>query len=195
MKRLGHLNSAVGMNSAIMPQLVTTLSSALAENREEWLRSLQMKQKFAIINEQHSPHFPRAFELLNKTNQFNTTGKRWEVREIEDLFSRGGFLLATWLSDRNADNGLVGLSVVEGDQIVQAVLSCRVFGLGAEINMIRETCKIIFDGHRIVHGIIAPTAKNFASLDIFERCGFSNYDAGVFTSNALPAATAWIELT
>ncbi len=26
MKRLGHLNSAVGMNSAIMPQLVTTLS-------------------------------------------------------------------------------------------------------------------------------------------------------------------------
>ncbi len=163
-------------------------------SREEWLRSLQIKQRVGVISNHESSHFPRAFELLNKTNQFNTTGRRWAGHEIQELFSRGGFLLVTWLSDKSTNNGLIGVAVIENDRITHAVLSCRVFGLGAEIILIREACRAILLSHKVVYGYVVATEKNFASLDIFARCGFQKFDEGQFAASLLPPAPTWIEV-
>ncbi|MDD7960700.1 hypothetical protein PUT90_28520, partial [Klebsiella pneumoniae] len=64
--------------------------------------------------------------MLNKTNQFNTTGKRWELGEIQAFFDKGGEIVYVSLKDSTADNGIVGVTLVRPNRIDQAVLSCRV---------------------------------------------------------------------
>lgn len=74
----------------------------------------------------------RALELLNKTNQFNTTGRRWTAEEFGAFLAHGGQLHAMRAADRLADHGLIGLGLVKDEKLVQMVLSCRVFGLELE---------------------------------------------------------------
>jgi FkbH-like protein len=163
-------------------------------NREEWLHSLQLIQKIDLVRDINSPYFSRASELLNKTNQFNTNGKRWELPEIGELFSHGGFFVVTWLADKNTDNGLIGLAVIDKDRILQVVLSCRVFGLGAEIVLISRACQIILLEHKVAYGTIIKTSKNFASLDVFDKCGFLKTDDFHYETSKLPVTPSWIQL-
>ena len=50
--------------------------------------------------------------MLNKTNQFNTSGKRWTTEEVDQLFGKGGYFLCSFLCDRTVDNGLIGVTVI-----------------------------------------------------------------------------------
>lgn len=92
-------------------------------SRDDWLRALELRCETAKIDSTDHPNFSRAFELLNKTNQFNTTGKRWSIGEIQELFAQGGSMIALFVQDKHVDNGLVGLALIRGDEYVQAVLS------------------------------------------------------------------------
>lgn len=163
-------------------------------SRQDWLMSLKIEQRFECINSIDSPDFPRAFELLNKTNQFNTNGKRWEMRQASELFENGGRFIVTRLFDKHADNGLVGVVILQGNMILQAVLSCRVFGLGAEINMIREACNAILIDHDVIYGSVEPTGKNFVSMDLYERCGFMKLRDGRYEANCAPDWIKWIRV-
>ena len=49
--------------------------------RDDFLASLDLRVEIFPIRSADDPRFGRAFELINKTNQFNTTGKRWSDRE------------------------------------------------------------------------------------------------------------------
>lgn len=170
-------------------------ASANTGNREDWLLSLSLTQRIEPLLETHTPQFTRALELLNKTNQFNTTGRRWTEAEINDFISTGGHLLATWLRDRNGDNGLIGLALIKENIIVQIVLSCRVFGLDVEINLVRSACQRILRSFDLALGVISDTEKNFASRDIFIRCGFELQDNGLYASTSPASAPRWINLT
>ena len=68
-------------------------------SREEFIASLGVSVEKIIISSDESREFARAFELLNKTNQFNTTGKRWSHEEAVRLFSQGGFSHAFKVKD------------------------------------------------------------------------------------------------
>ena len=92
-----------------------------------------MEQRFFVLRGGDSKFFDRAFELINKTNQFNTTGKRWELAEMKRFLETGGVCLVTSLKDKTIDNGIIGAALIKDGEIAQAVLSCRVFGLGAEV--------------------------------------------------------------
>jgi hypothetical protein len=60
-------------------------------SRDSCLRSLEIGIRFAKIRDSRHQRFGRAAELINKTNQFNTTGKRWSganprIRLCTDVF-------------------------------------------------------------------------------------------------------------
>ena len=57
--------------------------------REEFLLSLALRCKMIAIESTSDSRFPRSLELINKTNQFNTTGRRWKAEECERAFSEG----------------------------------------------------------------------------------------------------------
>jgi FkbH-like protein len=180
--------------TALIRAKIKRSESATGVSREEWLKSLDIRQSFARIDHGGHPHFDRAFELINKTNQFNTNGKRWTQPEMAALFEAGGYLLTSSLADRNADNGLTGVVIVRGNVIEQAVLSCRVFNLGAETGMLHEAVRLILAQHETAVGSVVETGRNFVCLDIYERLGFSR-GGDVYATRQPPPFPPWIKLT
>lgn len=161
---------------------------------EEWLASLDLRQTIAVIYGSDHPRFERAFELLNKTNQFNTTGRRWARTEMEALLADGGMLICSMLRDRMADNGMISVLVVHGDEIVQAVLSCRAFKFGAEIAAANLACQLILAGHGQVRGRIVDTGLNKTCHSYFAKLGFEERD-GVWIGAAVPPVPSHLLIT
>lgn len=87
---------------------------------------------------------PRSLELINKTNQFNLTGRRLSQEEwLQWMETPGAFCLSARLRDRFGDFGTI--CVVTGSQhgettmrLKQFVLSCRAFGRGVETLVLGE---------------------------------------------------------
>lgn len=143
-------------------------------SREEFLKSLNLKVVGHIIKSPSDQNFERACELLNKTNQFNTTGRRWTSEEIGRFFAEGGVFHAFKITDRFSAYGLVGLMLIQGNCIRQFVMSCRLVGLDVEQRMLRS----------VVDRIIAPevtaeyakTEKNHLCTDLYAKNGFELQD-------------------
>ncbi|WP_321927994.1 HAD-IIIC family phosphatase [Paraburkholderia guartelaensis] len=182
--------------SARRTELVRAISqreaSADANNgvsREEWLASLQLRQSFFLIKTPQSRHFDRAFELINKTNQFNTTGKRWERSEFEAFISQGGYCVVSSLRDKLIDNGIISVCLINGEKIVQVVLSCRVFGLGAELVVGAIATRLALKSGSEVRAELVDTGRNATCHDYFKRLGFSQTAVGLYsrTANELPS--------
>lgn len=163
-------------------------------SREEWLCSLELKQSNIVIESTDHPNFSRAFELLNKTNQFNTTGKRWTHGEIQELFENGGQMVCVSLKDRMVDNGLVGVSLIAKEKIIQVVLSCRVFGLAVEQAMLNFSTNLILKNHSFVHAIMKDTGKNFTCHNYFTENEFTKNTDGSFTTTAIVSQPSHITI-
>jgi FkbH-like protein len=166
-------------------------------SRDEFLRSLQIRVKFDCIADSAHPKYERAVELLNKTNQFNTTGKRWGLPDLQTLFSSGGILLALTAEDKFGDSGLVSLAVILGDEIVQIVLSCRVFGLSLESALLWRVLEIIRSKHSYteVKAQFLDTGKNKTCSAFYPSNGFVEISGsdGYWQSANDVAWPAWIQ--
>lgn len=163
-------------------------------NGSGWLYGLGLTQNFSVIKDGSDKNYPRAKELLNKTNQFNTTGKRWSEDDLNLFFKSAGIIICTFVKDKLADNGLVGLALIKENTIEQVVLSCRVFGLGIEYGLLRYALDSIFKQYDSASALFNDTGKNFTCRGYLERCGFAKDDAGILrTGNAsLPNYPEWI---
>ena len=162
--------------------------------REEWLKSLNIEQRFYIVDSDVNERFARAFELINKTNQFNTTGKRWQLAEMQEFFNEGGVCLLTSLKDKTVDNGIIGAILIRAGEIVQAVLSCRVFSLGAETGMGSVATAIALKQAAKATGRIVDTGKNFSCHAYFTNLGFEKVDDH-FEAVAACEMPSWITVT
>lgn len=152
-------------------------------SREDWLKALDIRVKFNEIRSVDDVHYARALELLNKTNQFNTTGERWSGNMMDAIFNKNGYMISITAIDKHADNGVVGVAVVQNSSILQVVLSCRVFGLGIEdaflfylVSILRRTKENIFAKE-------VETDRNLVSRSYFARNGFVKGDEGVCILN------------
>ena len=144
------------------------------KSREEFLQSLGLKLRLDAAGSIDDKHFARAFELINKTNQFNTTGRRWAHGEMLALFREGGELLTFTVSDIYSDYGLVGVVVVQGAMIRQWAMSCRVIGLDVELAALAEIQRrMSARGHREARAQLVETEANYLCWDLFSRGGFA----------------------
>ncbi len=131
----------------------------------------------------------RATQLVNKTNQFNTTTLRRTEAEVAALAADpDGLTLQFRLVDKFGDNGIVSvmlLAPVPGDsgedsgqgralELVNWVMSCRVFGRQLEeeaLNILAETARA--RGVAEIRAAFVPTGKNAVIADLFPRLGFA----------------------
>jgi FkbH-like protein len=137
--------------------------------REEFLASLDVRLTLKEFSSCDDAQFPRAFELLNKTNQFNTNGKRWTVEEIADAVAQGIRLFAFEVQDKFTSYGLVGVFIVRESTILQYVMSCRVLGLDVELAAVREVV-LRLGGN--ASACIEETQSNIVSRDVWKKSGF-----------------------
>ena len=173
---------AVDRGTTIKAQIVRE-ETRKSMGHEEFLHSLGVKITPTVLTSTADQKFERCFELLNKTNQFNTTGRRWSSTEINGFLGDGGFLLALNVDDMYTNYGMTGLLLVSGRTVVQFVLSCRVFGMGVENAAIAIVSKLI-DGP--MEGLIQPTAKNQLSQVLFKNLNFTEQSDGVWIAPEEP---------
>ena len=137
-------------------------SSSLTE--EEFKRNLALRLSVFEVEPQH---VARVTQLVNKTNQFNLTTIRRSQSEIEALvLSKQHRVLATNVSDKYGDYGLVGVGILEQQDggiwfIDTLLLSCRVLGRDVETAFISAIANLVFQegGCKLV-GRFIPTLKN-----------------------------------
>jgi FkbH-like protein len=166
----------------------------ISVSREEWLASLALTLETDEITTLDHPRFERAFELLNKTNQFNTTGRRWSRDEVGSLLASGGWLLCGMLRDRVADYGMVGVVIVDRNQILQQVLSCRAFGNNAEHALAMAAMTSILEAHPLVSASIVDTGRNKTCHRFFTELGFDDVGEGRFVAAHMPSAVPHIRI-
>ena len=186
-------NKAEGGKNAVSEDGINGDKSA-----DGWLYELGLTQSFSIIQNGSDKNYPRAKELLNKTNQFNTTGKRWSEEDLNIFFKNGGVIICTFVKDKLADNGLIGLALIKENAVEQVVLSCRVFGLGIEYGLLRYALNFIFDKYDFASAPFKDSGKNFTCRGYFEKCGFKKNESGVLiilnNENAsLPDYPEWLK--
>jgi FkbH-like protein len=143
-------------------------------SRQEFLDSLGSVVKMSEIRNLESPLFSRALELVNKTNQFNTTGDRWSVDDCRRHLDRSGRIFAFSVSDRFTDYGIVGVIFLQDQQIIQFVMSCRVLGMDIELAVLSRVVKIMRAdrGNPNVLAALKPTESNTPCRDVYVRGGF-----------------------
>ena len=145
----------------------------------EFLSSLEMT---AEIGPFLPVYLERITQLINKTNQFNLTTKRYTAAEIESIARDTGFVtLYGRLADRFGDNGLVSVMIGRiRDHIVELdlwLMSCRVFKREMELAMFDafiEKCKEL--DIREILGTYIPSKKNGLVAGLYASLGFSRVD-------------------
>lgn len=113
----------------------------------------------------------RATELINRTNQFNTTGARATNVEISSCQS-GGRLLVAELDDRFGNMGIISALVFHSTPgqltVSHFVLSCRAFGFGVEDVML----SLLKRRATRVSAKLVKSAVNQPCHDVYSRNGF-----------------------
>ncbi|MDA8246716.1 hypothetical protein [Acidithiobacillus sp.] len=137
---------------------------------------------------------PALWNCSTRPVKFNTTGRRWTDAEIQAWLNSGGWLLAASVEDRFANHGLIALALLRDNEIVQVVLSCRVFGLGIETALLAEAMRHLQAvGHTDYVGHFTVTGRNDACRDFWPTHGFV-MDArdNLWRGSHQPDCPAWI---
>jgi FkbH-like protein len=122
-------------------------------------------------------HRDRVVELIQKTNQFNLTTRRYGWDEVQ-AGSRGGLALCYRLTDRFGDNGVISVVIAkpqgEGEYVVDLwLMSCRVMSRTVENAIMADVLqRLAALGARRLIGRYIPTAKNAPVRDLYLRLGF-----------------------
>jgi FkbH-like protein len=153
-----------------------------AESMDEFLRGLKMT---AVYGRFTAVDHARIVQLINKTNQFNTTTRRYASEQVSQIMDDpGSVTLQFRLIDRVGDNGLVSTMILrptaDDDDVLEIenwVMSCRVFGRELEfeaMNIAVEAAK-----ERGVSAFVAdyiPTPKNDVISKLYPNLGFTEVD-------------------
>jgi FkbH-like protein len=121
----------------------------------------------------------RVTQLINKTNQFNLTTRRYTLEEVQlRMDSPNCWFHWYRLRDRFADHGLIAvlLAEVSGPEwIVDTwLMSCRAIGRGVEAFMFRDLVECARRrGAERIHARYIPTAKNKLVENLLPQFGFA----------------------
>jgi FkbH-like protein len=148
------------LRAAVAPRQKNT-----AEAATDFLGRMEAKVRFEFADSDQ-----RAFELVNKTNQFNLNGIRYTEAEWKSLSKRpGAFLVTVSYEDRFGPLGriaVLGGHIENGFCLVDVwVMSCRAFSRQIEFQTIRQlfhktmASEILFQ--------FKPTARNGPLQDFF----------------------------
>lgn len=184
----------------------TEMYRAQAERREaqaasvdypSMMRSLGLQAK---VGRALSKDLDRVAELIQRTNQFNTTTIRYTKAEIKTLLaSTDSEVYVAELSDKLGSHGLVAVAIVRAQeqerQLDSFVMSCRAMGFGLE-RLLMHVVVARQPNDATVSGKFIPTDRNSPASGLFRDAGFRELDAGRWelAQGTVPAAPDWIQL-
>jgi FkbH-like protein len=148
-----------------------------AGDLDAYLASLEMEITFQPFD---ATGRARIAQLINKSNQFNLTTRRYTEAEVAQLErDTAVFTLQVRLSDIFADNGMIGVIICRSKsyaiwEIDTWLMSCRVLGRGVERMVLREViAHAKREAVRTLVGVYRPTDRNKMVEGHYEKLGFS----------------------
>ncbi len=149
---------------------------ATSRNLGDYLASLEMvisRTPFDAVGRQ------RITQLINKTNQFNLTTKRYTEAEVSGAEADPAvFTMQVRLKDKFSDLGMIGVVIgrpsdLDTWEIDTWLMSCRVLCRGVEEAMLSKVVsEAKQQGIRRLVGKYVPTSKNGMVADHFSKLGF-----------------------
>jgi FkbH-like protein len=126
---------------------------------------------------------PRIAQLVNKTNQFNLTTRRYTEAQVRAMAEAVGqwAIFHVSVADRFGDLGLTGVAIVRiGDDawfIDSFLLSCRVLGRGIEDALLAHIAAQARAAHaQTLEGAFVRSAKNAPASGFYPTRGFQPFD-------------------
>jgi FkbH-like protein len=149
-----------------------------AGDLDAYLASLGMEILFAPFDRVGRA---RISQLINKSNQFNLTTRRYSEAEVAAAEEESEvFTLQVRLVDRFGDNGMISVVICRPDRsgvwaIDTWLMSCRVLGRRVEQMVLREIILHAREsGLQTLIGTYHPTEKNGLVRDHYHKLGFEN---------------------
>lgn len=146
-----------------------------SETYHDYLMSLNQHIEISL-----NKNIDRVFQLIQKTNQFNLTTKRYSMQELNDLYESKQFhVFFATVSDKFGDNGVVSVIILKSvDDAVMEVdsflLSCRVMSRFIEFKLLEYILYFIRDlGYSTVIGKFRATKKNMPACDFYNKSHFN----------------------
>ncbi len=140
----------------------------------EYLKSLEIK----IEKVDSKNNLDRLHQLVNKTNQFNLTTKRYELSELQSILEDVNKRVYLYrISDRFGDYGIVSALIVDckdTPSIEEFVLSCRVMGKRVEhaiITDVEQDLKAL--GFEKLNATYLKSPKNMPVENLFEDLSYT----------------------
>jgi len=140
-----------------------------------YLKSLDMNATFSPFNK---ANFERATQLINKTNQFNFTTRRYTPAEVEHVMNTEDYItICGRLEDKFGDNGITAILIGHIENAVCHidlwVMSCRVFKRDFELATLDELVRLcLLKNVNSIASTYMPTAKNLIVKDFYDTIGF-----------------------
>lgn len=144
----------------------------------DYLTSLQMVMSAAPFD---AANRPRVTQLINKTNQFNLTTKRYTESEVAQIeVDPAVQSIQVRLKDAFGDFGMIGVIIARPARdapltwdIDTWLMSCRVLGRKVEEAMLSRLIEQARAAGVVrLAGVYKPTAKNGMVADHYPRLGF-----------------------
>ena len=169
---------AAGRTDLVKTQLLRQqVKAALSET--DYLSSLNVTCRLVRLTPRDD--LARIEELFQRTTQFNTTGRKFPVGELQGLVAdAANALYAFYVSDRFGDHGLVGAAIIEGSDITGLALSCRVLGMGAETEFLNGLIDSLGQDRQNLVARINETDRNLRVRHIYRDHGFELGEDGVW---------------
>ncbi|MDD5657247.1 MAG: HAD-IIIC family phosphatase [Elusimicrobia bacterium] len=161
-----------------------------APDMASFLRDLEMAAEAGPFTESD---IDRITQLINKTNQFNLTTRRYGTAEVRALMRDPScWTLSVRLRDRFGDYGLISVLAArlrgKALEVDSWLMSCRVFSRGVEhlaFNLLLEAARRL--GAAVIAADYIPTPKNAPARELLPGLGFRQDSDGRWR---LPVAEA-----
>jgi len=156
-------------------------------------------------------NLPRIAQLINKTNQFNTTTRRHTEAQVAAMADSPDWMVrAIDVRDKFGESGLTGVAIVRKDgatwEIDSFLLSCRILARGIEDALwlhLAESARAA--GAERLRAWFLPSPKNAPAAGFYEKMGMAaagGEDAGAVAwewsfgdDRPLPTLPPWLSIT
>lgn len=137
-------------------------------SKEEFFKKLDIKLEFSINN---AMHVDRITELLNKTNQFILSYKRFNKTKILEMLRSNQYCIITAsMKDKLSDSGIIAIFIGSFNDVLfveELTISCRALGRNIEDILVSQMISLALDYFK-------QTAKN---VQFFYKKGARNNPA------------------
>ena len=161
------------------------------------MESLGLRAEIRLAKESD---IDRLVELIQRTNQFNTTTRRRSLADIRALLAspRHAVHVAS-LADRFGELGIVAVAIVEerdsGEaEIDSFIMSCRAMGFGLEQLLLNELTTA--RAELAWTAAFIPTERNGPASSLYPNAGFESEDGELWSlapDRARPPRPAWFD--